>query len=33
MFRFALACLVMAQGLAHADRKSFSYTYEYATLP
>jgi hypothetical protein len=33
MRRFLVALLLMAPSLARADRKSFSYTYEYATLP
>lgn len=33
MRRFLLALMLMAPSLARADRKSFSYTYEYATLP
>jgi hypothetical protein len=33
MRRFVVALIIMVPGLARADRKSFSYTYEYATLP
>ena len=33
MRRFVVALIVMSPLLARADRKSFSYTYEYATLP
>ena len=33
MRRFVVALIVMVPALARADRKSFSYTYEYATLP
>ena len=33
MTRFLVALLVMVPQLARADRRSFGYTYEYATLP
>lgn len=33
MRRFLVALLVMVPQLARADRRSFGYTYEYATLP
>lgn len=33
MTRFVVALIIMVPALARADRRSFGYTYEYATLP